>query len=45
MVLLLVRPDGSVERVRNLSRRDPEAFERQLAKAGPIRMSLASPDE
>jgi hypothetical protein len=44
-VILLTSPDGSVERVRNLSRRDPEAFDRQIAKVGPIRMSLTSPDE
>ncbi len=44
-VLVLARPDGGIERVRNLSRRNPGAFERQLATAGPIRLALASPDE
>jgi tetratricopeptide (TPR) repeat protein len=44
-VLLLTSPDGTVERVRNLSRRDPEAFDRQLAKVGPIRISLTSPED
>jgi tetratricopeptide (TPR) repeat protein/transglutaminase-like putative cysteine protease len=43
-VLLLTGPDGSVERVRNLSRRDAGAFDRQLAKLGSIRLSLTSPD-
>jgi tetratricopeptide (TPR) repeat protein len=44
-VLLLASPDGRVERVRNLSRKNPDAFEQQLAKVEPIRMGLTSPDE
>jgi tetratricopeptide (TPR) repeat protein len=44
-VLLLASPDGTVERLQNLSRRNPVDFERQLAKLGPIRLSLTSPDE
>jgi tetratricopeptide (TPR) repeat protein/transglutaminase-like putative cysteine protease len=43
-VLLLVSPDGRVERVRNLSRLNPDMFELQLAKIGPIHQMFTAPD-
>jgi hypothetical protein len=43
-VLLLVNADGHVQRVSNLSRRDAEAFERQLPQLGRIRIGWPLPD-
>jgi tetratricopeptide (TPR) repeat protein len=43
-VLLLVNADGAVESVKNLSGKDPKAFDRQLPKLGPIRLPWPRPD-
>jgi Flp pilus assembly protein TadD len=43
-VLLLTDQGGRVEVVRNLSRKDPEGFDRQIAKLAPIRLDFSSPD-
>jgi hypothetical protein len=43
-VLLLIDADGGVQTVLNVSRRDPKAFDRQIAKLGPIRAPWPRPD-
>jgi tetratricopeptide (TPR) repeat protein len=43
-VLLLIDADGRVQTVLNVSRRDPKAFDRQIAKLGPIRAPWPRPD-
>jgi len=44
-VLLLADGGGRVERVSNLSKKNAKAFERQVTKLGPIRLSLSRPDQ
>jgi tetratricopeptide (TPR) repeat protein/transglutaminase-like putative cysteine protease len=44
-VLLLLGPDGSAERIRDVSRKPSDAFERQLAKLGPVRVPLKAADD
>jgi hypothetical protein len=44
-VLLLANAEGVVEHVTNLSRKQPELFDRQIAKLDSIRLSWSGPDE
>jgi tetratricopeptide (TPR) repeat protein len=44
-VLLLVGADGRVERARNLSKKDASAFDRQLARLGPLQIPIGRPDD
>lgn len=43
-VLVLANAEGEVQSVSNLSRRDAKAFDRQIAKLGPIRLAWPRPD-
>ena len=43
-VLLLIDGDGAVQTMLNASRRDPKAFDRQIAKLGPMRVPWPRPD-
>jgi tetratricopeptide (TPR) repeat protein/transglutaminase-like putative cysteine protease len=43
-VLVLVGGDGSVESMKNLTRKNPAAFERQMARLGRPKLGLPRPD-
>jgi transglutaminase-like putative cysteine protease/Tfp pilus assembly protein PilF len=44
-VLILVGTDGALESLKNVSRKRPAAFDRQVAKLGRPRLGLPRPDE
>jgi len=44
-VLLLLDAGGAVESVKNESRKSPQAFDRQLAKLGTLKLTMPRPDD
>lgn len=44
-VLLLVGGQGVVESAKNLSRKSPEAFDRQMTKLGTLKLGFSAPDD